>query len=51
MPAEKLERKKDYLEGFLAQKPEPVSAADTRRRALRKRDRGAARTSTIRKSR
>lgn len=26
-PAEKLERKKDYLEGFLAQKPAPVAAA------------------------
>ena len=26
-PAEKLGRKKDYLEGFLAQKPEPVSPA------------------------
>lgn len=26
--AEKLERKKDYLEGFLAQKPEPVVAGD-----------------------
>lgn len=25
-PAEKLERKKDYLEGFLAQKPAPVAA-------------------------
>ena len=27
-PAEKLERKKDYLEGFLAQKPEPVAEGD-----------------------
>jgi FeS assembly SUF system protein len=26
MPAAKLERKKDYLEGFLAQKPAPVEA-------------------------
>ncbi|MBK9432405.1 MAG: DUF59 domain-containing protein [Sphingomonadales bacterium] len=26
--AEKLERKKDYLEGFLAQKPEPVAEGD-----------------------
>jgi FeS assembly SUF system protein len=26
MPAAKLERKKDYLEGFLAQKPAPVAA-------------------------
>ncbi|MFM2257379.1 MAG: hypothetical protein RIQ28_1226 [Pseudomonadota bacterium] len=25
-PAEKLERKKDYLEGFLAQKPQPIVA-------------------------
>ena len=27
-PAEKLERKKDYLEGFLAQKPAPVAEGD-----------------------
>ena len=27
-PVEKLERKKDYLEGFLAQKPEPVAEGD-----------------------
>lgn len=27
-PSEKLERKKDYLEGFLAQKPEPVVEGD-----------------------
>jgi FeS assembly SUF system protein len=27
-PAEKLERKKDYLEGFLAQKPAPVACGD-----------------------
>jgi FeS assembly SUF system protein len=27
-PTEKLERKKDYLEGFLAQKPAPVASGD-----------------------
>ena len=27
-PAETLERKKDYLEGFLAQKPEPVASGE-----------------------
>ena len=27
-PAEKLERKKDYLEGFLAQKPAPLAEGD-----------------------
>jgi hypothetical protein len=27
-PADKLERKRDYLEGFLAQKPEAASAGE-----------------------
>jgi hypothetical protein len=35
-PTERLERKKDYLEGFLAQKPQDRDPDRARRRALRK---------------
>ena len=38
---ETLERKRDYLEGFLSQKPAQAAGARARRRSLRSGDRGA----------